>query len=218
VRQSVNQLVHERKLCVHWHNVYCIKWTDRSILLTIKQCLPQSGLPFFSLNFSNQNIKFKNFSFQIALTTGNPSQPHSPEHLVNRKDLLERMGLPTATGSRHSRGHPASRSIGGTGEFSPQWTMDLGPTSSSTSRANFRGQSSRSIDRISISSHESQASGGAISESSSSMSNYDTPKAVISVKLNNLFYKKQHLIKVILLEFQWTTIKNILVNEFPRLT
>ena len=38
---------------------------------------------------------------------GAPSQQHSPEHLVNRKDLLERMGIQTG----HSRGQPGSRWI-----------------------------------------------------------------------------------------------------------
>ncbi len=41
--------------------------------------------------------------------------------------------------------------MGNTGEFAPQWSMDLsGSGSGSGSRGSFKGQSSRSIDRISI--------------------------------------------------------------------
>ena len=41
------------------------------------------------------------------------------------------------------------RSMGNSGEFAPQWSMDLNG-SGSGSRGSFKGQSSRSIDRISI--------------------------------------------------------------------
>jgi len=43
----------------------------------------------------------------VNTSNGGQSQQQSPEHLVNRKDLLQRMGIPTT--ARHSRIQPGSR-------------------------------------------------------------------------------------------------------------
>ena len=53
---------------------------------------------------------FLQMSGLINSASGGQAQLHSPEHLVNRKDLLERMGLPAAgQPAKHSRGHPGSK-------------------------------------------------------------------------------------------------------------
>merc|ERR1719412_3483879 len=74
----------------------------------------------------------------------NPSlPPSSPDHhRVNRKELMEQMGLPPAplTSSQHSRNQPASRSMGSSGEFTPHWTMSENPAPNGNTRGARKGR------------------------------------------------------------------------------
>lgn len=102
-------------------------------------------------------VNLSQLESQHQVMHGNGSLP-SPDHLVNRKDLLERMGLNPVT-SRHSRSQASSKSMGGSDDFAPQWSME--------------GSTGKSADRMSISSHSSQGSSGG---SNSAHPSYDIPK------------------------------------------
>ena len=123
---------------------------------------------------------------QLGLTGafgGHPGAPKSPEHLVNRKVLLERMGM-TVDGTSDTAGSHSARpgssaavraSVGARNGSSdhiqyPQWTMNSNNcgnamnSSSSMQRSRTGHSSSYSMDRLSMSSH------------GSNNSNYDSPK------------------------------------------
>ena len=88
----------------------------------------------------------------------------SPEHLVNRKALLERIGMEDS-GRMSSR--PNVNSTGS--EFGyPQWTMKEPQQQQQQTRKPV--QKTHSIDRLSMSSQGSAGSG----------SNYDSPKSVLT--------------------------------------
>ncbi len=77
-----------------------------------------------SLNWSSNESSVETMS--IALSEVNDHQVlhgsgnlPSPDHLVNRKDLLEKMGINPGSSHQNSRNHKP-------GEFAPQWSMDLG--------------------------------------------------------------------------------------------
>ncbi|XP_023324985.1 uncharacterized protein LOC111698786 [Eurytemora carolleeae] len=121
----------------------------------------------------------------------------SPDHLVNRKTILDRIGgLQEISG--HSRHHNSSRSCGSESDFYLNWSVERGQprrqgsvpwSGSSGSQYNGAGTGSGiwnpgtgngtwngrnwngTLDRMSMSSGESQSSG----------SNYDQPKTVLKV-------------------------------------
>lgn len=91
----------------------------------------------------------------------------SPEHLVNRKALLDRMGLDTM--SVNSRVHASSRSCGSEADFYLHFQNH-----GQTPHRGISRQAS-STDRLSLSSADSHSSG------SYAASNYDQPKSMLKV-------------------------------------
>ena len=82
-----------------------------------------------SLNWSSTEGSVETMSVAISDLT----EPHSvnllpsPDHLVNRRDLLEKMGLNPGTSSNkklHQKSNGSSSNNGST-DFAPQWSMDL---------------------------------------------------------------------------------------------
>ena len=113
-----------------------------------------------SLNWSSTEGSVETMSVAISDLT----EPHSvnllpsPDHLVNRKDLLEKMGLNPGVsgGNRKHYQHQKSNGSSNGSDFTPQWSMDL--------RQN-------SMDQSSLGSQESTA-----------FPNYDIPKACNNIK------------------------------------
>ena len=102
----------------------------------------------------------------------------SPEHLVNRKALLERIGIEDNSGCRTSSrpmGMAAIQSSAGSEFGYPQWTMKE-PQQQQQQQQQIMSatrkpvQKTHSIDRLSMSSQGSAGSG----------SNYDSPKSVLT--------------------------------------
>ena len=89
----------------------------------------------------------------VALSEMEVNAPKSPDHLVNRKALLERMGMSVDSGSSSKQ------------DFNyPQWTMNNASTSIKKQQQQ-QQQQHQPLDRISLSSHDS--------------SNYDSPRSVM---------------------------------------
>ena len=99
----------------------------------------------------------------------------SPEHLVNRKALLERIGIEDTNGCRVNSMRPTMAQSSTGSEFGyPQWTMKE-PLQHLQQQQNVPiarkpVQKTHSIDRLSMSSQGSAGSG----------SNYDSPKSVLT--------------------------------------
>ena len=102
----------------------------------------------------------------------------SPDHLVNRKALLERIGIEDNSGCRTSSrpmGMTAIQSSAGSEFGYPQWTMKE-PQQQQQQQQQIMSatrkpvQKTHSIDRLSMSSQGSAGSG----------SNYDSPKSVLT--------------------------------------
>lgn len=97
-------------------------------------------------------------TMSVALSEMNAEPPRSPEqHLVSRKAVLEKLGM-TEQQNQMNRNNRSN-------EFNyPQWTMN----SARAPRSQGHHSSSYSMDRLSVSSHESSGSG-----------NYDSPRNVM---------------------------------------
>ncbi|TRY81230.1 hypothetical protein TCAL_10448 [Tigriopus californicus] len=132
-----------------------------------------------SLNWSSTEGQSSCDTMSVALSEmteattssgGGQRGQQSPEHLVNRRVLLEQMGIHPDLDGKESRNHcSAPRSTCGTGDLNnPQWTMN--PNSSM--KAKIQYNSCYSMDRLSTSSHESHSSNGFVT--------YDTPRSVLN--------------------------------------
>ena len=116
-----------------------------------------------SLNWSSTEGSVETMSVAISDLT----EPHSvnllpsPDHLVNRRDLLEKMGLNPGVSQhkkQHQYQHQKSNGSSNNGsDFAPQWSMDL--------------RRPNSVDQHSVGSQESAA-----------FPNYDIPKACTNIK------------------------------------
>lgn len=94
-----------------------------------------------SVNWSSNEGSIETMSLAISEMTGTDLTQHqilppSPEHLVNRKDLLEKMGIESGRSqSRASRNRMKSQQQ--SKEFAPQWSMDLNQSQESNEFPNY---------------------------------------------------------------------------------
>lgn len=92
-----------------------------------------------SVNWSSNEGSIETMSLAISeMTNADLNQhqvlPPSPEHLVNRKDLLEKMGIECKSNNRASRNRIKQQQ---NKEFAPQWSMDLNQSQESNEFPNY---------------------------------------------------------------------------------